>query len=178
MTNTTVPAGLDAPLLARFGAKRIQADGELKVCFNPLDLAALLAHTRRAATCQPLAPASQPVDRVALGQVVDYQTAIDSVYPVPDSPHASVMQRAHDNRIAFSFGWQMANALAELAAGAGWTLAGSPPDADTTVMLALSDGEVWQGYWNGEDWIEVSGLVVTSRVKYWKHTPKHPEDQS
>lgn len=59
-----------------------------------------------------------------------------------------------------------------------WTPASYRPDADTTVLLAMNDGEVWQGYWNGEDWIEVSGLKVTGRVKYWQHNPRHPEDQS
>lgn len=60
-----------------------------------------------------------------------------------------------------------------------WTPASTPPDADTTVMLALADGEVWQGYWDGGDWIEVSGLrPAPGRVTYWQHTPKHPEDQA
>lgn len=127
---------------------------------------------------QAVLAATAYVDALAGKPSVDYQTAIDSIYPVPDSPHASVLQRAHDNRIAFSFGWQMANALAELAAGASWTPASAPPDADTTVMLALTDGEVWQGYYDGTDWIEVSGLrLVSGRVKFWQHTPAHPETQ-
>jgi hypothetical protein len=59
-----------------------------------------------------------------------------------------------------------------------WTPASSPPDADTTVMLALADGEVWQGYWDGSLWIEVSGLhLAPGRVKFWMHTPAHPEDK-
>lgn len=63
------------------------------------------------------------------------------------------------------------------APASNWRPASTPPDADTTVMLAMNDGEVWQGYWNGEDWIEVSGLKVSGRVKYWQHNPRHPEDQ-
>ncbi|MGZ3184397.1 MAG: hypothetical protein ACXU8N_18325 [Telluria sp.] len=70
----------------------------------------------------------------------------------------------------------MREAMRAAVASGSWTPASYPPDADITVMLALTDGEVWQGYWNGEDWIEVSGLVVTKRVKYWQHTPTHPED--
>lgn len=62
---------------------------------------------------------------------------------------------------------------------ASWTPASAPPDADTTVMLALDDGEVWQGYWDGSDWFDVSGLrLAPGRVIYWQHTPAHPEDQA
>jgi hypothetical protein len=63
--------------------------------------------------------------------------------------------------------------------GVTWTPASNPPDADTTVMLALADGEVWQGYWDGNLWVEVSGLqLAPGRVKYWQHTPTHPEDRA
>lgn len=63
--------------------------------------------------------------------------------------------------------------------GVNWTPASEPPDVDTTVMLALADGEVWQGYFDGSLWVEVSGLpLAPGRVTYWKHTPSHPEDRA
>lgn len=63
--------------------------------------------------------------------------------------------------------------------GATWTPAATPPDADITVMIALAGGEVWQGYFDGSLWIEVSGLqLAPGRVKYWMHTPAHPEDRA
>lgn len=34
------------------------------------------------------------------------QAAMDQVYPIPDSPHASVIDRANNNRIAFQRGWE------------------------------------------------------------------------
>lgn len=73
--------------------------------------------------------------------------------------------------------YDMRSAMRAAMESGSWTPANYPPDADTTVMLAMNDGEVWQGYWNGEDWIEVSGLKVSGRVKYWQHNPRHPEDQ-
>jgi hypothetical protein len=56
-----------------------------------------------------------------------------------------------------------------------WTPAASLPDADTTVLLALSDGEVWQGYLDGETWRDTSAMPIASaRVTHWMHTPAHP----
>jgi hypothetical protein len=63
--------------------------------------------------------------------------------------------------------------------GVNWTPASKLPDVDTTVMLALADGEVWQGYFDGGVWVEVSGLpLAAGRVTHWKHTPSHPKDKS
>lgn len=39
-----------------------------------------------------------------------FMRAIDSTYPVPNTPHQSVAQRAMDNREAFSKGWDQARA--------------------------------------------------------------------
>lgn len=73
----------------------------------------------------------------------------------------------------------MRGAMRAAIASGSWTPASYPPDADTTVMLALADGEVWQGYFDGTIWIEVSGLqLAPGRVTYWQHTPKHPEDRA
>jgi hypothetical protein len=85
--------------------------------------------------------------------------------------HYSMPKTLNDMRAAMR--------AAMISAGASWTPASNPPDADTTVMLALADGEVWQGYWDGGDWIEVSGLrLAPGRVSYWMHTPAHPEDRA
>lgn len=40
-----------------------------------------------------------------------YQAAVDRVFPVPDSPHASVVQRAIDNRAAMWRGIEHARLL-------------------------------------------------------------------
>lgn len=50
------------------------------------------------------------------------------------------------------------------------------PDADTTVLIALSDGEVWIGYLDGDAWRDVSADVIEwSRVTHWMHLPPAPE---
>lgn len=60
-----------------------------------------------------------------------------------------------------------------------WTPAATLPDDDITVMLALSDGEVWQGYRDGEIWRDTHGMpLVASRVTHWMHTPAHPEPEA
>jgi hypothetical protein len=40
-----------------------------------------------------------------------YQAAVDRVFPVPDTPHASVAQRAIDNRAAMWHGIEAARAI-------------------------------------------------------------------
>ena len=72
----------------------------------------------------------------------------------------------------------MRSAMRTAMTAASWTPASTPPDADTTVMLALADGEVWQGYWDGNLWIEVSGpQLAPGRVTHWQHNPKHPDEK-
>jgi hypothetical protein len=52
-----------------------------------------------------------------------YMRAIDSMYPVPNNPHQSVVQRAMDARIAFTHGWDAARAaLASPAVPEGYKL--------------------------------------------------------
>lgn len=43
------------------------------------------------------------------------------------------------------------------------------PDADETVLLALDDGENWQGYWDDEAqcWCDVHGSQVGRGVVAW-----------
>jgi ParB-like chromosome segregation protein Spo0J len=49
------------------------------------------------------------------------------------------------------------------------------PDADTTVLLALTEGEVWLGYLDGEAWRYADSMpVVLSRVTHWMHLPAVP----
>lgn len=70
------------------------------------------------------------------------------------------------------------HAYGALCAAAPWILVtpDALPDDDITVMLALSDGEVWQGYRNGEIWRDTSGMPIASaRVTHWMHVPAHPE---
>lgn len=47
------------------------------------------------------------------------------------------------------------------------------PDADTTVMLSLEglSEPTFPGYWNGMDWIDCTGSVVTDHVTSWAHMP-------
>jgi hypothetical protein len=46
-----------------------------------------------------------------------FDAAIDEAYPIPDSPHTSVMQRANDSRAAFARGWQARQAAPEAPTG-------------------------------------------------------------
>lgn len=46
-----------------------------------------------------------PADERAL-----YMRAIESTYPIPDTPHQSVAERAMNNREAFGKGWEQARA--------------------------------------------------------------------
>lgn len=47
------------------------------------------------------------------------------------------------------------------------------PDADTTVMLSLEglSEPTFPGYWDGQDWIDCTGSVVTPHVVSWAHMP-------
>lgn len=54
-----------------------------------------------------------------------------------------------------------------------WCTAAHKPDADTTVMLSL-DGcsePTSVGYWDGQDWIDCTGMPVTEFVVSWAHMP-------
>jgi hypothetical protein len=57
-----------------------------------------------------------------------------------------------------------------------WTsVAVQLPDDDITVLLALTDGEVWPGYREGEIWRDTNGYPIeTSRVAHWMHMPAPP----
>lgn len=44
---------------------------------------------------------------------------------------------------------------------------GLMPDAEMTVLLKLADGEVWQGYFDGEHWCDVHGSQFAQPVMYW-----------
>jgi hypothetical protein len=55
----------------------------------------------------------------------DFAAAVDAEYPLPDSPHASVIQRATDNRSAM---WRGINAARAILAPPTTTTAGAPVD--------------------------------------------------
>lgn len=49
------------------------------------------------------------------------------------------------------------------------------PDADTTVLVALTDDEVWTAYLDGDTWRDTSGMPIdAARIVYWAHMPKTP----
>lgn len=52
------------------------------------------------------------------------------------------------------------------------------PDDDTTVLIALSDGEVWTGFLDAGDWRFVCGELVDqgegTRVLHWADYPEPP----
>lgn len=54
-----------------------------------------------------------------------------------------------------------------------WCTAEHKPDADTTVMLSLEglSEPTSVGYWNGDDWIDCTGMPVTPFVTSWAHMP-------
>ncbi len=50
------------------------------------------------------------------------------------------------------------------------------PDDETLVLLALSDGEVWTGYRDGDAWRYVDGSIIESAtVTHWMHLPPAPK---
>lgn len=54
-----------------------------------------------------------------------------------------------------------------------WQTAGMP-DADENVLLTLqtSDGpEVWPGYWNGQQWLQLDGMPTSWPVMSWAKWP-------
>jgi hypothetical protein len=57
-----------------------------------------------------------------------------------------------------------------------WTdIAAALPDADTLVLLALNDDDVWPGYLDGDTWRYVDAMPITrERVTHWMHMPAPP----
>jgi len=48
------------------------------------------------------------------------------------------------------------------------------PDDDMTVLVALSDGEVWTGYCDAGWWRYVSGDRIEPKVVFWAEFPEPP----
>lgn len=49
------------------------------------------------------------------------------------------------------------------------------PDADTLVLLALNDDDVWPGFLDGDTWRNVDATPITGeRVTHWMHFPAPP----
>lgn len=59
--------------------------------------------------------------------------------------------------------------------GEGWQSPTNPPDDDLTVLLALSDGEVWSGFHEDGQWRYVTAdLIESCQVIAWMHMPAPP----
>ena len=48
----------------------------------------------------------------------------------------------------------------------------SLPDAETTVMISMEDGEVWTGFHDGDDGWRYVSADPASGVKAWRHMPE------
>lgn len=49
------------------------------------------------------------------------------------------------------------------------------PDDDTTVLMAMADGEVWVGYMDEGAWRYASADPCGVEVTHWADFPEHPE---
>lgn len=67
---------------------------------------ARIGYQRTAPTENAAAPAYAP------GSDMELERALDAEYPIPDNPHASVIERAHSNRAAFERGWNAKSSAA------------------------------------------------------------------
>lgn len=50
------------------------------------------------------------------------------------------------------------------------------PDDDEIVLLAFTDGEVWTGFRDADDWRYLSADLIEGGVTHWSHLPAHPDD--
>lgn len=50
------------------------------------------------------------------------------------------------------------------------------PDDDTTVLIAMADGEVWVGYMDEGAWFYASSDPCGVEVTHWCDLPEHPEE--
>ena len=86
--------------------------------------------------------AAVEADRAQQGEPVKaceaFKQEIDAQFPIPDSPHTSVIQRAMDNRTAFWLGWNAARRFSERAA----TKAAAPADAPVMRKVCTSSDVV------------------------------------
>lgn len=60
---------------------------------------------------------------------------------------------------------------------AAWIeVAAALPDADTLVLLALNDDDVWPGFLDGDTWRYVDAMPIAfERVTHGMHMPPAPE---
>lgn len=49
------------------------------------------------------------------------------------------------------------------------------PDDETTVLVAIEDGEVWTGFLDAGRWRYVSADAIEARVLWWAHFPAPPK---
>lgn len=55
-----------------------------------------------------------------------------------------------------------------------WELDGCLPDADTSVLVAVADGEIGEGFHDGEAWRWASGGLVDGYRIAWAEMPEGP----
>lgn len=100
--------------------------------------------------------------------------ALDAAYPIPDTPHESVKQRARESRTAFIQGWQSCVASTALQAPVR-----EVPGADhlTGKWCYSRDGEEFTGPFDteGEAHAEAQGYAEEGE-HYWVGQIKHPAD--
>lgn len=59
--------------------------------------------------------------------------------------------------------------------GSTWTAVGDHlPDDECTVLLALSDGEIWTGFIDSGVWHYVTADLINADVTHWMHYPEPP----
>lgn len=49
------------------------------------------------------------------------------------------------------------------------------PDADTLVLVAFVDEDVWPAYLDGDTWRDTSAMPIKDdRITHWMHLPEAP----
>lgn len=75
-------------------------------------------------------------------------------------------------RSAYDRAEQLAVELARVREDSAWCADGSFPDADSLVLLQLSDDEVYPGYFDGAIWRYADSMPVSSHeVVAWRQMP-------
>jgi hypothetical protein len=58
----------------------------------------------------------------------------------------------------------------------GWRPAASPPDDSETILVATAEGEVGEGYKEGNEWVWSNCIAIRDTVTHWRHLPPHPDE--
>ena len=61
-----------------------------------------------------------------------------------------------------------------------WIPCSTLPDAEETVLVFCPEGSdpVWLGFFDGEDWREVSGEILNPTPTHWATMPDGPKGDS